>query len=942
MCRLAVCICLLLATSPAVADPVSVFLIAYKAISVGSFFTTLAVTLAVSLVSRALFKPKAPSFDFNEEVLGRTQIVRSSVAPRRVIYGKIKVSGVLVFAGSSGERNKFMHLVIVLAGHQIEAIDDVYFNDRPAADWDDKWYRVTKHLGAPDQAADPGLIGALPSHWTQDHRLRGCAYLSIRLVWDVGTESSEFTHRAWPNGIPNVTAIVRGKRVYDPRTKTTAYSNNWALCVADYLRSQDGLATPDDEIDWATVTAAANLADEDVPVGGQQQARYRCDGSYTLDSSPLQILEALRSAGAGAVFWTGGQWHIHAGGAVAATRDIDEDDLRGALTYQPHSGRSSLFNSVRGTYISPQHAWKPTDFPPVTNAIYEQQDGNERIEFDLDLAFTTDGIAAQRLAKIELERHRQSITVNLPCNLSVLGIKAWDVVRLSIGHLGWAHKLFQVVSWQLSDDLGVDLELVEYHDSIYAWDYGEARRIDPAPPTQLPDLNRVPRPLALQARSDYSIAGGGRLDFRLAVTWSISAGSYVSGYQVQYKLSSAAAWTDAGTTAGTRIAIAPIDAKQQYDVRVRAVNTLGVVSAWASVLNYYVTGKTARPSQVADFRVAQDIDYYYRTQERFSWSEVADADLAGYRIRAKIGQGHAWEDLTALHHGLLRTSPWKTTIYQLYSGVYTAAIVAVDTSGNESLPTYLQSQYNWSDNRSRLIYAVEAHRTAWRLPETSAPFVLTNLVPDKDGALISSSTLTWDDLTSWDDWIAWSGESASSALSARVISPVIDLGTVYDGLNIGIGHRSKGTKQTRLLRYYKARVEDRWQVSNRNRGAATSGSTSGTFRGLIRYVQFAAEITRDPQADYMLLLELRFSVFVAANDEEQLLDVDTSTWAGSAASGRQVPTRLSGVAQIQIVLQSVGAGWSWETISKSPPTIKIYDAQGSPADAVVDVVLRGA
>ena len=161
--------------------------------------------------------------------------------------------------------------------------------------------------------------------------------------------------------------------MYDPRSGNTAYSNNWALCTTDYLRSADGMATPDDEIDWDTVTAAANICDEDVVLAAGKQPRYRCDGTYTLDSAPLQILEAMRSAGAGAVFWSGGLWQIHAGAAVPAARDITEDDLRGALAYQPRHERGNLFNAVRGTYISPDHAWKPTDFPAVTNARYEAE-----------------------------------------------------------------------------------------------------------------------------------------------------------------------------------------------------------------------------------------------------------------------------------------------------------------------------------------------------------------------------------------------------------------------------------------------------------------------------------------------------------------------------------------------------------------------------------------
>ena len=57
--RLVVLGVLLLAASPAVADPVSAFLITFKSLTINSVLTKIAVSLAVSLISRALFKPKA-------------------------------------------------------------------------------------------------------------------------------------------------------------------------------------------------------------------------------------------------------------------------------------------------------------------------------------------------------------------------------------------------------------------------------------------------------------------------------------------------------------------------------------------------------------------------------------------------------------------------------------------------------------------------------------------------------------------------------------------------------------------------------------------------------------------------------------------------------------------------------------------------------------------
>ena len=40
------------------------------------------------------------------------------------------------------------------------------------------------------------------------------------------------------NGNPSVTAVVMGKKVYDTRTKTTAYSTNPAMCLRDFMLSK--------------------------------------------------------------------------------------------------------------------------------------------------------------------------------------------------------------------------------------------------------------------------------------------------------------------------------------------------------------------------------------------------------------------------------------------------------------------------------------------------------------------------------------------------------------------------------------------------------------------------------------------------------------------------------------------------------------------------------
>lgn len=237
----------------------------------GSFFLQFIGSVVLSAVSRALMgKPQGFSPG------PRTVMVRQPAQPWRIVYGQSRVSGVVVFMESTSRYieyandpddtgTKALHLVVVLAGHEVDAITDVYFNDEVIELAEDgeaigkygghAW--VYKHTGAVGQAADASLIEWLPFLWTEDHRLAGHAYLYVRLIWD---------EQLYPS-LPEVSAVVRGRKVYDPRDGGTRWSDNNALCIRDYLIDQEiGCQVDAADIDDDAVEAAANACDERVAV----------------------------------------------------------------------------------------------------------------------------------------------------------------------------------------------------------------------------------------------------------------------------------------------------------------------------------------------------------------------------------------------------------------------------------------------------------------------------------------------------------------------------------------------------------------------------------------------------------------------------------------------------------------------------------------------------
>src|SRR5690606_8126387 len=107
---------------------------------------------------------------------------------------------------------------------------------------------------------------------------------------------------AFPGGIPNITVDIEGKDdILDPRTGTRGYSENPALCLADYLAHATfgigaGIGAADG-IEAASLIEAANICDETVPLAsGGSERRYICNGVVSLSEPPKAIIEGLLSA----------------------------------------------------------------------------------------------------------------------------------------------------------------------------------------------------------------------------------------------------------------------------------------------------------------------------------------------------------------------------------------------------------------------------------------------------------------------------------------------------------------------------------------------------------------------------------------------------------------------------------------------------------------------
>ena len=627
-----------------------------------------------------------------KEPNGKDISLREPAGEWQIIYGLMRVGGTYTFAHNSSD-NKYLYQVVTIAAHEVQAIDKVFLDNEEVTfgalpglatgKFNGKVYRQD-NLGSAAQSALSSLITDVPSLWTSDHKQSNRAHIYLRFQYD---------KELFPNGLPDVSFEVRGKKLYDSRTTLTGYSTNAALALLDYLiDTQYGLGIPIAEIDTASFNTAADVCDEAVSLlAGGTEARYTVNGVIYSGESPRNVIEKLLGAMAGKLLFVGGKWKVLAGKYYAPTITLTDSDLLSEITVSTRVSRRDNFNAVRGTYVSPQNNWEESDFPAIQNSFYKGQDNNEQVWEDISLPLTTSPSTAQRLAKIELERVRQPMQVQLMATLKAYQVEPGDNVNLTIARFGWSVKAFEVLDMALATDnddngvpmFGVNLNLKETSSAIYDWNNGNETNVDTAPNTSLPNPFTVTTPTGLTLASGTAhlyVKTDGTVVSRIKASWTQTTDFYVLNggrIELQYKKSADVDWASATPTPGDSSFNYVTDVQDgvQYDVQIRAVSALGVTSSYITVTGHTVVGKTEPPSdvtgltaQVGSFGIA------------LYWNENLDPDLGEYLVR--LGDtNQSWVDSELI-------AEIKTTSYSLpikVSGDYRFQVKARDTSSNESI-----------------------------------------------------------------------------------------------------------------------------------------------------------------------------------------------------------------------------------------------------------------
>ena len=799
--------------------------------------------------------------------------------------------------------------------------------------------RIKQHLGTDTQLADADLVNEV-SGWTNDHRLQGIAYLYIKLKYD---------RDAFPNGIPNVSAIIQGKKLLDYRDGSTAFSSNPALVIYDYLSDpRFGLGVSTSSIDTTSFTTVANTCDETVSLSaGGTQKRYECHGVVFNDIAPMEILDDLLSSCVGVISYTNGKFNISGGKYVAPSITLSEDDFRAGIKLTPKQSRKDTFNTVKGIFTSDEADFQPTDYPMVTSSTFVEEDG-ETIFADIDLPFTKSSIMAQRIAKIVLFKNRQQMIMKASLKLSAFKLQVGDTVTINNDKLGFVGKIFEVADWTFvadENDVGIDCVLKETSSNVYDWNAEESTFSQDN--TTLPTFQTVEVP-SLEVSDILRVYSQTPITV-IQATVKSNQGT-TAEFEVQYRNTNTEdTFKSLGRSTNNIFEIQNVEDGAVYEVRAKSINAFNVSSDFVTI-THEVIGKSAPPSDVSNFSV-NIID----NQAVCSWTAVDDLDISHYVIRhtpATTGQVYSGAEVIADNISK------ATNVASLPAKTGTYMIKAVDVLGLASETSAKKVVILNQINEDFNVVSTQTESTGFAGTKTDCEVVTrdsTNFLQIQLGELFDDGIGNFDDNTgNFDD-----GGFTANNLDAiyEFQNNPIDLGGIFNSFVTVTMNSSRHDPQT-LFDNIGGVFDDREGLFDGNYtefddvkavvqiSTSTDNSTYTDFQDYVlgyykaRYIKLRVKMETTNSTSTPAISQL-----VATIDMPDRTIASDDVASGTASGGKAVSfsPAFKSLEGLGISADNLATGDFYEIVSKSETgfTIRFKNSSGTVVDRTFGFVAKG-
>lgn len=510
------------------------------------------------------------------------------------------------------------------------------------------------------------------------------------------------------NGNPSVTCIVKGKKVYDPRTNQTAFSDNPALCVRDFLLSKRyglGRWINETDLDDDSFISSANYCDQKITVYDADNRPYKSK-RYTLNMVIDQRQDAIK-------------WLQEILANFGAWLVISKNKIK--LLVEKPSPVCYTFNddNVKDLKVAPLKAndtpnhyqititdstmWKNVAL--VVDDFADQKARGKVISKDVELTGVTSQAQALRLARYYSDYNLSCpVTLSFTTGIEAMALECGDVVSVTYRDT-FKNMPIRISAIRETADNEFEISGRQYNPDIYSDNLGggiQGRNYATNKDSgEGGEYFTVPDVTHLEAKTVVRKDIDGKTKYDIRVSYLLPLIHYVETAQVYYKINATdkktnnkvfekgvpanqlgyqGGWISAGESI-SQIIIPNVKVGETYKIRVLTKTKKGKLTDIdeAPEVICKVRAKSTVPAK------PYNLMYNFDREFRFIWQDVDDSDVIYYEVRTNKNVGET--------EGLLGRCTAPTIAVRLTKRKGTVYVFSVNGKKKASAPAWVNYEY---------------------------------------------------------------------------------------------------------------------------------------------------------------------------------------------------------------------------------------------------------
>lgn len=666
------------------------------ALYLGTYALAIGGLAAVSLLS--VQKPSVPKPEDGSYNL------KQPIPSLPYVLGRVKKGGDYVFLEESDGR---AYHIIVWAAHRIEGYVRHYLHDEKVTldgsgnvtdpthfvFGDFKLVRILTRLGLNIGTAYSQVVDAFPSIWGANHRGDGLA--TVLMI--VKTTNQKNFMKAFPNNMPEHSAVGDGALLYDPRKDSTQggsgthrytnpatweFSRNLALMRLWHLchpvggkMSYAAMHLPD----WAN---AANVCDQTVTnrTGGTER-RYWGGFWFRANNDPTEVGRIIDEAAELVVHERpDGKIGVHAGEYVAPDIRLTANGIF-SVRVDKNKRRAGTVLAVRGRWVNPSNDYNSEDAAIFGDPYGIVDDSTERTKtFDNNAIQSHNHCARkQKLTFVRANARRVSLAVDYTAD-NVRLIPARRFVKVHYPSRGLVEAVVEITSSVTIDlrNMRLSFSGILVTPGLYDFDAATEEGVPGEVAVLLPP-GGVPTPTNFTATVQTEVVSGGSTAAFILGAWDFASEDLT--YELEYERVSGGTGpqTVYSEDGESQVRTGYLVDGEQYRVRLSAWGG-GTQSAWTGYTLVTATADPVAPAPVTGAAATGGVG-----QVTLSWTAPNSSNYFGSRLYINTSNTMTGATLAATEYGP-PSSADSRLITGLAAGTRYGFVVAINPSGVSATP----------------------------------------------------------------------------------------------------------------------------------------------------------------------------------------------------------------------------------------------------------------